>query len=109
MMNKLPVGFSRRDNGTLQYRFSIEGRRYIVHGSMVKECRDKEALKRLELEAQNVTKVRITAQDEQDAKKAAEALAAAGWKHHSIKRIVPADQLNKKQPDYIAYCIMLWN
>ena len=86
MMNKLPVGFSRRDNGTLQYRFSIEGK----------------------LEAQNVTKVRITAQDEQDAKKAAEALAAA-WNHHSIKRITPANQLNKKQPDYIAYCVMLWN
>ena len=83
MMNKLPVGFSRRDNGALQYRFSIEGR-------------------------QNVTKVRITAKDEQDAKKAAEALAAA-WNHHSIKRITPADQLNKKQPDYIAYCVKLWN
>ena len=108
MMNKLPVGFSRRDNGTLQYRFSIEGRRYTVHGSTIKECRDKEALKRLELEAQNVTKVRITAKDEQDAKKAVEALAAA-WKHHSIKQIIPADQLNKKQPDYVAYCVKLWN
>lgn len=66
-------------------------------------------LQRENPQAQNVTKVRITAQDEQDVKKAAEALAAAGWKHHSIKRIVPADQLNKKQPDYIAYCVMLWN
>ena len=58
-------------------------------------------LQRENPQAQNVTKVRITAKDEQDAKKAAEALAAAGWKHHSIKRIVPADQLNKEQPDYI--------
>lgn len=66
-------------------------------------------LQRENPQVQNVTKVRITAQDEQDAKRVAEALAAAGWKHHSIKRIVPADQLNKKQPDYIAYCIMLWN
>ena len=65
-------------------------------------------LQRENPQAQNVTKVRITAQDEQDVKKAAEALAA-GWKHHGIKRIVPADQLNKKQPDYIAYCVMLWN
>ena len=59
-------------------------------------------------EAQNVTKVRITAHEEKDVRKAAEALAA-GWKHHSIKKIIPADQLGKKQPDYIAYCIMLWN
>ena len=65
-------------------------------------------LQRENPQAQNVTKVRITAQDEKDVKKAAEALVA-GWKHHSIRRIVPADQLNKKQPDYIAYCIMLWN
>ena len=64
MARKLPVGFSIRDNGTLQHRFSIEGRRYTVHGSTVKECRDKEALKRLEMGAQNVTKVRITAKDE---------------------------------------------
>ena len=65
-------------------------------------------LQRENPQAQNITKARITAQDEQDAKKAAEALAA-GWKHHSIKRIVPADQLNKKHPDYIAFCVKLWN
>lgn len=43
---KLPVGFTERENGTLQYRFSVEGKRYSVYGSTIKECRVKELEKR---------------------------------------------------------------
>lgn len=46
---KLPVGFMERDNGTLQYRFRIDGKRYAVYGATIKECRDKEAQKRIEI------------------------------------------------------------
>lgn len=59
-------------------------------------------------EAKNITKVRITAQNEEEVKTAAAVLTAA-WKHHSIKRITSASQLNGKHPEYTAYCIMLWN
>lgn len=48
---KLPVGFTERDNGTLQYRFSVEGRRFSVYGQTIKECRVKELEKREELAA----------------------------------------------------------
>lgn len=64
--------------------------------------------KRENPEAQNVTKVRITAQNEQDVEKVVVMLSAS-WKHHTIKRITPAAQLNGKHPEYTAYCIMLWN
>lgn len=50
-MKQLPVGFTRtgRDNGTLQYRFSIDGKRYAVYGTSIKECREKELAKRDEI------------------------------------------------------------
>lgn len=47
---KLPVGFSERSNGTLAYRFSIDGKRYAVYGATVRECREKELQKRKEIE-----------------------------------------------------------
>ena len=47
---KLPVGFMERENGTYQYRFRIDGKRYAVYGSTIKECRDKELQKRKEVE-----------------------------------------------------------
>ena len=43
---KLPVGFKERANGSIEYRFSIEGKRYSVYGQTVKECRVKELEKR---------------------------------------------------------------
>ena len=43
---KLPVGFTERDNGTFQYRFTVEGKRYAVYGATIKECRVKEFEKR---------------------------------------------------------------
>lgn len=43
---RLPVGFSLRSDGTLQYRFTIDGRRYYVYGASQKECRAKETAKR---------------------------------------------------------------
>lgn len=43
---KLPVGFCDTGKGLLQYRFSIDGRRYAVYGQTVKECRVKELEKR---------------------------------------------------------------
>lgn len=47
---KLPVGFSERGNGLLQYRFTVEGRRFSVYGATVKDCRAKELDKRKEIE-----------------------------------------------------------
>ena len=46
---KLPVGFMERENGTYQYRFRIDGKRYAVYGSTIKECREKELVKREEI------------------------------------------------------------
>ena len=48
---KLPAGFSERKDGTLQYRFTVEGRRFSVYGATVKECREKELEKREEVAA----------------------------------------------------------
>ena len=46
---KLPVGFMERENGTYQYRFRVDGKRYAVYGSTIKECRVKELEKREEI------------------------------------------------------------
>ena len=46
---KLPVGFMERANGTYQYRFRVDGKRYAVYGSTIKECRVKELEKREEI------------------------------------------------------------
>ena len=47
---RLPAGFSERNNGSLQLRFTIDGKRYTVYGSTVKECKEKELEKRKAVE-----------------------------------------------------------
>lgn len=47
---KLPVGFSERANGLLQYRFTMDKKRYTVYGATVKECRQKELEKRKQVQ-----------------------------------------------------------
>ena len=46
MAKKLPAGMSLRSDGRIVNRFTVEGKRYSVYGSSVKECRDKESEKR---------------------------------------------------------------
>jgi integrase len=46
MAKKLPPGFSRRDTGSLVYRFYVDGKRYAVYGLTVNECKEKELEKR---------------------------------------------------------------
>ena len=46
---KLPAGFYENSDGLLSYRFTIEGKRYAVYGSTVKECKEKELIKREEI------------------------------------------------------------
>lgn len=46
---RLPEGFNLQDNGKLRYRFTIEGKRYSVYGSTVRDCREKELQKREEV------------------------------------------------------------
>ena len=43
---RIPDGFRKRGNGLLEYRFCIDEERYSVYGKTVKECREKELLKR---------------------------------------------------------------
>lgn len=50
-MKRKIAGITRRDNGTYMCRFTINGKRYTVYGKTVKECREKEAKKRQEIEA----------------------------------------------------------
>lgn len=38
---KLPAGFTRRKDGTLQYAFMIDGSRYYVYAASVEECEKK--------------------------------------------------------------------
>ena len=38
----LPEGFTLRSDGRIMRRFTIEGKRYTVYGSSVKECKKKE-------------------------------------------------------------------
>lgn len=46
---KLPAGFTERENGILMFRFTEEGIRVTVYGNTVKECREKEVQRRLEI------------------------------------------------------------
>ena len=46
---KLPVGFTKRSNGSFEYRFTIEGKRYSVYGATQKICKEKELQKREEI------------------------------------------------------------
>jgi len=43
---KLPSGFTKRKDGTLELKFTIDGKRYSVYGKSVKECKEKETAKR---------------------------------------------------------------
>ena len=47
------MGFTERENGSLMYRFTVNGRRITVYGSTIKECRIKEAEKIQEIEEQS--------------------------------------------------------
>lgn len=47
--DKLPVGYSRRPNGSLMYQFTENGKRYTVYGANKKECKAKELAKREEI------------------------------------------------------------
>lgn len=55
-MAKLPAGMRKKDNGTIEYRFTVETEsgnkhRVSVYGKTVKECKEKELEKRKEIEA----------------------------------------------------------
>ena len=50
-MGRKIANIYRREDGTYQCRFTIDGRRYAVYGKTVDECRQKEAQKRQEIEA----------------------------------------------------------
>ena len=54
---KLPEGFTRRPDGRLEYRFSVNGKRYSIYGETEKECRRK-AKKRIEEIAEGTYKPR---------------------------------------------------
>ena len=49
MAKKLPAGFTQRKDGRLQLLFTMEGKRYAVYGKTVKECKEKEIIKRQEI------------------------------------------------------------
>lgn len=50
-MARLPAGMTRRKDGKIMNRFTIQGKRYTVYGSTAKECREKETAKREEIAA----------------------------------------------------------
>lgn len=56
MARKLPAGMTMRADGRIVNRFTVEGKRYSVYGTSVKECRDKESLKRDQIKAGIATK-----------------------------------------------------
>lgn len=61
-------------------------------------------------EAKNVVKVRVTATNKEDARKAAEVLAESGnWTNYQIKRIWPVKSPARKAPELITYYALLWN
>ena len=43
---KLPAGMTRRKDGKIENRFTVEGQRYSVYGDTADECREKELEKR---------------------------------------------------------------
>lgn len=51
MAKKLPAGMSLRADGRIVNRFTVEGKRYSVYGTNVKECREKESAKRAQIMA----------------------------------------------------------
>lgn len=51
MAKKLPAGMSLRADGRIVNRFTVEGKRYSVYGTNVKECRERESAKRDQIRA----------------------------------------------------------
>ena len=49
MAKKLPAGMTMRADGRIVNRFTIEGKRYVVYGKNVKECRERESEKRIQI------------------------------------------------------------
>lgn len=50
MAKRLPAGISRRNNGELMLRFTLNGKRYTVYGATITEVKDKERNRRQEIE-----------------------------------------------------------
>ena len=50
-MARLPQGVLRRKDGTLQKRFTIDGKRYSIYGHTVAELTEKELAKRKDIES----------------------------------------------------------
>ena len=57
-MARLAKGFTRRKDGRLQYRFTVNGARYTVYGWTTAEAREKEQQKRQEIAAGLATRGR---------------------------------------------------
>ncbi len=55
-MPKLPQGVTRRKDGSLEKRFTVDGKRYSVYAHTVKELQQKELAKRQEIEAHSYKK-----------------------------------------------------
>lgn len=53
---RLPAGMTRRKDGTIMCRFTVEGTRYTVYGATKEECRIKELEKREEIKAGTYTR-----------------------------------------------------
>ena len=49
-MARLPAGMTRRKDGIIMCRFTINGERYYVYGSTISDVREKEQKKRQEIE-----------------------------------------------------------
>ena len=50
MGNNRTAGMYKRSDGLYSYRFTVDGKRYAVYGSTMKECRQKELEKREQIE-----------------------------------------------------------
>lgn len=52
MAKRLPAGFRKRENGSYELRFTVDKKRYSVFGKSIKECREKELIKRAKITEQ---------------------------------------------------------
>ena len=59
-------------------------------------------------DAKNITKIRITANSKEDAKRAADLLKKE-WTHYSMKPIRPIAPQNQGAPEIFSYYVLLWN
>lgn len=50
-MARMAANMRRRENGGYELRFYVDGKRYSVYGATTKECKEKEATRRKEIEA----------------------------------------------------------